>query len=950
MAVDLTPPPSSTSPHDLAAMANEAHRLLGDDPRRARELATDAFERASALRDHDTASVALRALGLVALDLEGTREAIEHLRAAVAAARRAGSGRRIAESRMSLAHALANDGQSTAALRQAGLAMKQEAARDDGRLTQQHAMIIERLGRLDEALDRYRHALVLVRRSGDSYDEFCVLINRGIVQTYRGALRAAEADLCDAETLAHRISQPLHAAFALGNRGLVATLLGDLPGALECFDAAAPVLVKASDTRWAIMELDRCFALLAAGLHAEAHASAKAAVAIFEARAMRTDLAEARLTLAEAALASGDTAAAIGAADQAGAEFAAQRRPGWSALSESVAVRAAFAAGMRDEALCDRARRAADALASAGRPAAALDARVLAARVALAIGDPEEATHDLELVARARRSGPVAQRLGAWHAEALRRLASGQRAGAIRALRAGLAVLDAHRVSLGATELRTGAAVHGNALTALGLGLALESGRAEAVLEWAERGRAGALWERPARPPDDAALATDLGELRTVLAAIDEAGKGDGVTPRLLRRQAELEDAVRRRARHAAGTHGPTQWSPPPAALLRAALGSRVLVEFVLDRGELSAVVVAANAVRLRPLGARADDVARELTGLRSALRKLGRGSGSAPSLAVARANAEHAAARIDDLLLAPVADLLGDDSHELVLVPTGALHAVPWAALVSCATRPVSVAPSAALWLRAAQRRAAAATVPVPRTAAERRAAVATVPLSLTAAERRAAIATMPLSRTAATQPERALLLAAGPGLPEAEAEVRALASRHPASTALLGDDASVAAVSRALESAGCAHVASHGSFRADNPLFSSMQLADGPLTVYDLERLRATPLDMILSACDGGVSAVRPGDELMGFSGALLALGTSALVASVMPVPDEPTHRLMLALHERLSSGCEPAVALALARADALGDGGADYVTAASFVCFGAGSSAAPAGSAAR
>lgn len=82
------------------------------------------------------------------------------------------------------------------------------------------------------------------------------------------------------------------------------------------------------------------------------------------------------------------------------------------------------------------------------------------------------------------------------------------------------------------------------------------------------------------------------------------------------------------------------------------------------------------------------------------------------------------------------------------------------------------------------------------------------------------------------------------------------------------------------------------------------------------------------------------------MGFSGALLALGTSALVASVVPVPDEPTHRLMIALHERLAAGDEPAAALAAAAAAALDhDVPADYATAAGFVCFGAGSAAAAA-----
>jgi CHAT domain-containing protein len=187
--------------------------------------------------------------------------------------------------------------------------------------------------------------------------------------------------------------------------------------------------------------------------------------------------------------------------------------------------------------------------------------------------------------------------------------------------------------------------------------------------------------------------------------------------------------------------------------------------------------------------------------------------------------------------------------------------------------------------------------------------------------------------------------MLAAGPGLPHAAAEVQALAERHATATVLAPEAAGVVAVGAALETATRAHIASHGTFRADNPLFSSLQLADGPLTVYDLERLRAAPRDMILSACDGGVTAVHPGDELMGFSGALLALGTSALIASVVPVPDEPTHRLMLALHERLAAGDEPAAALAGASGDALRhDVPADYATAAGFVCFGAGSAAAP------
>ena len=709
MAVDLTLS-RTHAPADLAAMGEEAHRLLGEDPARARELADRALRGALAARLHETASVAQRALGLAAMDLDDVPTAVEHLRAAIGSARRAGSEQRVAEGRMSLAHALVNQGDSTAALRQAGLAMRDVGARD-ATLARQHALILDRLGRADEALEGYRRALALVRRSGDSSDVVAVLCNRGVLQAYRGALRAADTDLREAEQLAREIGQPLHVAIVQGNRGWLAMRRGDLPSALASFDAAEPVLAETSAWRRAVMEMDRCHALLAAGLQGEAQRSATRVVELFAASDMGAELAEARLALAEAELACGQPSAALAAAEHAKEAFSGQRRPGWASLAEHVAVRAAFAGGSRDGSLHARARRVADELAAAGWPAAALDAQLLAAHVALALGRDDDAAADLAAIPRARNSGPVAQRLGAWHAEALRRLAAGRRGGALRALRAGLGVLEQHRLTLGATELRAGAAVHGNALAALGLRLALESQGAGAVLEWAERGRAAALWQRPARPPDDDALAADLGELRMVLASVGEAGKQAADTQRLLRRQTELETAIRRRALHAGaasgGNAGAGADGPPRADLLRAALGDRALVEFVQDGRRVCAVVVtAARPPRLVALGTVADELARELASLRAALRRLARGVGSAASRAVARANAEHAATRLDELLLAPLARLLGERDRELVLVPTGELHAVPWAALASCASRATSVAPSAALWLRAARHR----------------------------------------------------------------------------------------------------------------------------------------------------------------------------------------------------------------------------------------------------
>ena len=91
-----------------------------------------------------------------------------------------------------------------------------------------------------------------------------------------------------------------------------------------------------------------------------------------------------------------------------------------------------------------------------------------------------------------------------------------------------------------------------------------------------------------------------------------------------------------------------------------------------------------------------------------------------------------------------------------------------------------------------------------------------------------------------------------------------------------LHGPASTAPAVAQALEGSHLAHVAAHGTFRADNPQFSSLELADGPLTVYDLEQITRPPHWIVLSACDAGHSAVHPGDELMGTSARSCALGT--------------------------------------------------------------------------
>jgi CHAT domain-containing protein len=133
-----------------------------------------------------------------------------------------------------------------------------------------------------------------------------------------------------------------------------------------------------------------------------------------------------------------------------------------------------------------------------------------------------------------------------------------------------------------------------------------------------------------------------------------------------------------------------------------------------------------------------------------------------------------------------------------------------------------------------------------------------------------------------------------------------------------LADGSATASAVLAAIDGCLLAHLAAHGTFRADSPLFSSLLVDDGPLTVYDLERLRRAPYRLVLSSCDSGQMAAVGADEVLGLATALLHLGTAGIVASVVPVNDEAAVPVMVGLHDGLRRGLTLAESLAEARGD--------------------------------
>jgi CHAT domain-containing protein/tetratricopeptide (TPR) repeat protein len=852
---------------------------LGHDPGRAVTTADTVIAAARDAGDAASESAAWRARGLAHRELNDLDSALADLQQAIQVAEASGVRQAAAEARMSIVGVHAENGDLVAAIAESERASADLTGVPAARARAQHGALLSRAGHFPEAMAVFREALPALRAGGDQLWEAKALNNRGMVRMYQGELREGADDVARAEELFLSAGHTLYAAEACWNRGFIAARQGDVPQALTHFDT--------SETRFAAhglnppeMLLDRCDVLLSVGLYAEALSNAgRALAATAENRAALW--ADAHLSFAQAALGAGHRDRAAGAARKAAELFTAQHRPSWAALARYVQLRCA-----EDTIDGLDAVRTADELARAGWRTPELEARIISARIALRDGDLATGRDQLRQASTAKRSGTMGVRARAWHADALLRLADGDRAGAKHALLAGLRALDEHRATLGATELRVHTAVHGQDLAELGLDLALADGDPAEVLRWVERWRAGATRWRPARPPDDAILADLLAELRRI-AAKEQSERLDGRDPAKLARQRQaLEQQVLERTRRSVGEAGPAV----PTRIDPTAFGARTLVEYLVAADRVRAVTVRDGTVDLHDLGS-ATDMQRNLDQLRFALRTLA----MAPVAAArdtARMLFDVQARALDDQLLGPLAAAIG--STELVLVPSTTLRDVPWAALPTCLGRPVSVVPSALLWQQAARR---------PVTAAGR------------------------------------VSLVAGPDLDHAEAEIAQLG--YAGATVLAGPDATAAAVLRELDGAQVAHLATHGTVRADNPFFSALHVADGPLTVFDLERLRVAPELVVLPACQSGVTVARAGDEVLGLTAALLALGSRCLIATTAPVPDAGTRELMTQLHERLRAGEDPAHALAHAQRPLLAAADHDtFAAAAAFACYGAGS----------
>lgn len=815
------------------------------------------------------------ALGFAARELSDLRQAEQLMRTAIDGANDIGDVVLAARITTSLALVVMDRDTPAAALAMIEHPILVLDGADRARAVMQRGLIQIRLANFDAALRDHLDAMVELRAAGDWVALARLHVNLGSIQSFRREFDAAEQALIDAIDLSELNGQGLLAGYAHHNLGHLLALRGEVPGALRAFDTARERYDRlgAPPDRVATLMADRARTLADAGLRLEAVEAIDVAYDLVRRGVNDAEAADIGLLAASIRLGNGESARAVDPAAWARATYALQGRTGWVPLAELLLLRSRI--HEPDAVRAAESRLLADDLERLGWIEEAQAALIFAADWYLGSGDAAAAINALD--AAAQLDGvTLRSRTARWLAMARRHALVDDLDAARAAVDAGLALIAANRSSVGAIELMSRSVESSAELADLGVDVEIRRDNPRGVIEvlrharWAER----TVGPTPEQDPTLAELLIELRQTVNDVRTIDQPGEE---RMKLRRRQAELERRIRDRARANPGT---VSMRSTEDSVDTASDDVDRIVSVTMSNTELVQVVSIGSSSEVRRVTLDRP-VGRLLESIEFALHRLNRAGVSDASRAVASIMLDEASAELDAIL---VPEDLRDSTAPLVITPIDQLHGLPWRTLPSLRGRPITISSS--------------------------------------------------VGAPALARPPGRLLLVAGPELDHADAEIDQIASSVPGSTLLQSSEASVSSVIDQISRAGIVHIACHGVFRTDNPLFSSLRLADGELTIFELERCATLPHTIVLSACNAGQSAGLRGGALLGFANSLMQLGLNTVIAPLTPVNDEHSVEVMDGLHRHLHSGDAPARALS---AVSIGPEGQLDPTAAAFSCFG-------------
>ncbi len=306
---------------------------------------------------------------------------------------------------------------------------------------------------------------------------------------------------------------------------------------------------------------------------------------------------------------------------------------------------------------------------------------------------------------------------------------------------------------------------------------------------------------------------------------------------------------------------------------IRAALSQdSVLLEYYQARGNLYACVLGHDFLEIVPL-ARAAGVAVLMRLLQFQFSKFRLGTDYVRRFSGALLAASQAhLSELHSVLIAPIRRWL--DARHLVIVPHDFLHYLPFQALHD-----------------------------------GRRSLIDDVSISYAPS---ASVYQLCRSRPPATGVESLIFAIPDSLAPQIHEEARNVASILPNSRLFLGEQATVESLRQNGPKGRFIHLATHGLFRQDNPMFSSLRMGDSHLSLLDLYSLDLSSELVTLSGCSTGLNAVVGGDELLGLVRGLLCAGTRAILVTLWDVDDKSTADFMKLFYGNLIAGSDKAEAL--------------------------------------
>ncbi len=883
----------------VVELADEVVRLCRVDTGAAWQTAKEALRIAEGSTEPRALAWAVRALGNVSHIADRNVQAVEYYDRASRLFHEAGDQLEDARTLSSLVMPLAMLGQYERSLACAASARAMferlgEIARI-ARLEINLGNVYHRQDRFPEALQCYVSALGGIDSRQDP--EACAVILSNQATTLISMNRFGEAletyrrarDFCASQNMTLLVAQAdYNIAWLHYLRGRYSQAMEMLHRARASFESAEGAF------HLGLCDLDESEICLELNLAADARRLARRAGERFLQVGTSYELAKSLVCEARAEHAAGDSAKALGLLQQASLLFSGEANESWVrivALYQSLVHLQSSSPALALQPALDAKK----FFTRQGAATRAIFAGLLAARAYFATGDPVRAEEEIRGALQSLE-GLEAPWL-AFHGHLLGGKISlwrGRTGAARQAYRAAISALNAMRHSIRFDEIKI-AFVQDKVeafetfvllcLEAAHEDPALASDRGKALLQEAfgaieaSKSRSQAnLIARAATTPAAAgdALSRRIEDLREELNGcyrrlLHREFRKDapcspepaGLLHEIRSREDELLDALRRLP--AAEQY--TAVEKPPASLkeIQECLPPDTqLVEFFKAEDTVLAAIIGRDHLQFFPGLSLASRVERSLRLFRFQISRMSTGEPDVSEEIKGEGSLVHLES-LYHLLIAPLAAHL--TAEHLVIVPHGFLHGLPFHALHEKGRflgdrYTISYAPSATLLRDCLLRRPASGS-------------------------------------------HSLLLEAQDEGLSHVPREIEELRGLLPEAEVARGARPGMEALRSSGATARFLHIAGHGVFRQEHPLFSSIQLGEGSLTLLDLYGMRLNCELATLSGCGTGRSAVLAGDELVGLTRGFFFAGAQSLLVSLWAVDDSTTARFMSAFYAQVCGG---------------------------------------------